>query len=1534
MLRLLLVTTTMVVFSGLLQAQMAADTLTPAQLQADFLLELEELMTEGKPKEVQDTYSSFAGVFASGAFTPEEQSAVTNTGLLMRSRKLGATPYFQDYLRTIIKIKEKTDQASQFANWTKVLDQILTTKEGFRVNNVSEFLRFSADFYEYQAIKYSPASVSWFAFAEKHDWTFDEQPILEVENADLTAMRSNDTLTINQTNFQYLPLEKRISGQGGKTTWARTDLGDNVYAELESYTVETLRSLYEADEAYLYYPQYFGETKVKGTFSDKLVADGSRTSYPRFESTDAYLDFSSLRQEVKLRGGFRLHGATVYATGGQGRAAELLVVDERNQTEFRGTGNLVTIKDENRIVGQGVQVTVYLHNDSLFHPSVNVRMNLDDLSVELSRGKKGTDRYPFFHSLHQMNIDADFLKAFLPQDSLVIGRPTASFVNKADVTFESLEYFDTREYSRIQNIANANPLAIMKATAEREGTNFMPASLLANRLNSRFTVENILPMIYDLVSKGFVAYDPETQEIEMKEKIYHYVDAEAGNTDYDYLRLVSQTDTANATINLQNGYSLLNGVKRIDFSRAQRVTALPAGNQAFMRGDRNFDFDGELFAGYSQLQGKDFHFVYQDYKVVLDSVRYFDLYVPTGNLDENNRPEALSLASRIEHLNGVLLIDAPNNKSGRKDIPIFPSLQSKESSYIFYDNPDTRGGVYIRDSFYFELEPFSFDHLDRYGPQDVQFKGALRSNGMFPDIEETARIQEDQSLGFTTETPTEGYPAYDGKGTYTGELTLTNSGLLGKGKLEYIQAEVNAEDFAFMPKRATASADAFDLEEVRDGEVPVPEVHGEAVDLEWRPYSDSLLVKSTENAPFQLYRADDHRLNGSLVLTPDGLRGAGKLSWSLGEANSRIFSFGANSANADTMQIRINALEVDDRLALETDNVKGEMDFDESIGHFEANDESVITMLPYNQYMTTMNEFDWDMKGNRITFLTEEDQQALFTSIHPDQDSLQFYGKEATYNLRNSLLSIEGVDYIVASDAFIYPDSQYVEIAPNAEMAVLENARIIADTTSKYHVINRATVQIKGRRVYEASGFYEYNVGPYEQEFELQNISGQPIGKGAYSKKRSVTRAVGEISPSDTFFIDHKTQFRGDILLDAEKEALQFDGYARLNAENLPYKYWFTVNFEGDKNDLVIDYDVPKSYDEELLFSGLFLSKEFAKIYPRLLTPLLFRKDRRLLDVSTGVVKYLEDKDQFVFGDSTVVLADGIVGNKMVFKNSDGSVDAEGKFNLGSGLKYVSVDAAGRAQTAFPPPAPEEEPEPEEGGGIMLADEPMMSADPEPEPEEEPVVEEIPVTAEFMLGLEMLIPEGLMKIVHNDFLSAGFESRAIGYLADIGFYQKTVRELFPASKEREDALAGLGLGVLDVAKRVNTYDFLFSKMPMKWHGDYQSFVSTEKNNGLISINGDPLNKQVECYVEIKMPSTNDDDRLYIYLKSPSGLYYFFGFKQGILSITSNNTVFMQQLEGMKVKDLVMKMPDGETFEIQPVAVSSANLFLRRIQAVQ
>ena len=74
--------------------------------------------------------------------------------------------------------------------------------------------------------------------------------------------------------------------------------GSDVYVELEEYTIEAVRSLYEAPVAYLRFPLYFGGERIKGSFSDKLVSDDSRTSYPRFESDENYLNISNVGEGV------------------------------------------------------------------------------------------------------------------------------------------------------------------------------------------------------------------------------------------------------------------------------------------------------------------------------------------------------------------------------------------------------------------------------------------------------------------------------------------------------------------------------------------------------------------------------------------------------------------------------------------------------------------------------------------------------------------------------------------------------------------------------------------------------------------------------------------------------------------------------------------------------------------------------------------------------------------------------------------------------------------------------------------------------------------------------------------------------------------------------------------------------------------------------------------------------------------------------------------------------------------------------------
>jgi hypothetical protein len=584
------------------------------------------------------------------------------------------------------------------------------------------------------------------------------------------------------------------------------------------------------------------------------------------------------------------------------------------------------------------------------------------------------------------------------------------------------------------------------------------------------------------------------------------------------------------------------------------------------------------------------------------------------------------------------------------------------------------------------------------------------------------------------------------------------------------------------------------------------------------------------------------------------------------------------------------------------------VDFDKQIGTFKANAEVLTTTLPYNQYITTFNEFDWDMAKETVTFKAFEGKMGGFTSIHPDQDSLFFQGKNALYDLKTNLLKVSGVPYIVASDAFIYTEKGDVEVQAGAVITELTNAKIVADTVNQYHVINRATVNVLGKKEYRAKGFYEYNIADKKQEIEFAEIVGTRVGEGTHATKRSVTRAKGEVTERSNFFIDHKTKFQGTITLEADKPNLGFQGFAQLQSETLPVKHWFSINCEGDKNDLSIAYTIPLNPDGEQIFTGLFLSKETATCYPRVMMPLFFRKDRPLLAVQ-GVMQYDEKTDKFIFSDSTRMMSGGAVpgGNQLVYNNASGKIEMEGKFNLGSALKNVSVDAAGYVKTTFG----------EMVTDTVLGTSAMKSA----------------LDMEAMLGMKFTIPSDLLKIIVSDFKSSTFDATPIVYAKDMSFYRKVIRQLFPLNEDIQKSIDNISIGTLELPKKYNQYTMLFDRVPLNWDQDYQSFVSTKSKIGLVSVDGEMLNTVINAYIEVKMP-TNDDDRLYVYLKSPSQMYYFFGYKQGILNLVSNNSRFMEQLTKMKDKEKVIKLPDGETYEIQPVEESTAAAFLNRIEAVK
>src|SRR5690606_31083576 len=153
------------------------------------------------------------------------------------------------------------------------------------------------------------------------------------------------------------------------------------------------------------------------------------------------------------------------------------------------------------------EITLYFNQDSLYHPSANIKFDIAAKALNLNRGKRGSDRNPFFNSLHQFNIDVDNIDWFMNSDSIVLGQRGIGFTKtNKEVVFESLKYFEEGDYRRLQNISTTNPLATLKVYADEAGTT-VSANNLAHKLNPRFDVTSIQSLLYDLVAKGFVNYD-------------------------------------------------------------------------------------------------------------------------------------------------------------------------------------------------------------------------------------------------------------------------------------------------------------------------------------------------------------------------------------------------------------------------------------------------------------------------------------------------------------------------------------------------------------------------------------------------------------------------------------------------------------------------------------------------------------------------------------------------------------------------------------------------------------------------------------------------------------------------------------------------------------------------------------------------------------------------------------------------------------------------------------------------------------------
>lgn len=1471
----------------------------------EFIKQLGEYVTLSKRADVEQAYKDFTARFR--GLNEKEMPRVVGTCNTMLGHKLNAIPYFMSYMQSVTSINGGTKDVSRLEQWSDIIDALLKDVQNRRFENVRTYLDFSKDFFGKNAFSYADLSVNWFSNNSDYTLKYENQvPSISWERINIIARFKTDSIVINDTKGVFYPLVNTWKGTGGKVTWERFK-DTETYCTLGDYNIDMKKGSYKAEKARLHYPLMFPTRDLEGVFEDKLTVKNEKIegSYPRFESQDKKLKINNLGGSIQFEGGFKLYGTTVIGYGTSEEKARLTMNDKkRGSRNFRAAAENFIIRKGENVIAEQAESVIYFAKDSIYHPSVNLKIDIAKDEMVVERGQRGSDRNPFYNSYIQMNIDVGKIKWNIEKDSFVIGDKYPGFgINSNNAMFESLQFFSEPDFRKFQNIGTTNPISIIKLYSEEIKKRTIPANDVARRINPKMDASMIQSLLYDMAAQGFVNYYIDKQQLELKDKLFHYVAANQKKTDYDVLRIMSETKKENAFFSLADTSILINGVKGVELSAKQRVRLIPSREELVLKKNRDFKFDGELFAGFALFYGKKYFFDYNKFEVSMDSARFLDLYLKTGE-DKYGRPIATAINSRLEHLKGVLLVDAPNNKSGREDIKLFPSFQSKDYSFVFYDAPEIQDSVYKRDSFYFKLDRFNLDGMDSLTKNDLKFKGQMYSADIFPVFKETLTLQKDSSLGFVTRTPDQGYALYK-KGQYFGEASLSNKGFLGVGTVKYLDASIESQDIVFYPKLLRASAKTFELKESKERNVP--QVVGPGVDINWKPYQDSMYMTARDTA-FRFFKDGNYTLRSTIILTPGGVKGKGTFDWDKGTLTSDLFSYGHHSVAADTMNMSIRALDKNsadsEQLAFDTKNIKGKIDFDEQMGRFKANSNDIQTYMPGVKYKTSINEFDWNLKEEQIIFKSDG-RDATFLCVDKEQDSLSYSGTRATYDLKSNTLKVGGTSFIRSCDAFIYPDKELVQIELGGKMSTLENARIVCDTITKQHVINKVTVNVKGKKLFEGSGYYQYNIGNKEQEIKFDNIVGQRVGKGQRSEKRTETRATGEVSQENEFRIDHKTMFKGKISLFSNSKNLQFEGFAKLELENLPDKQWFSLNTYADKSDMSIKYNVPKNEGGEPLFTGIYISKENSAAYPRVMMPLAFRRDRPIIDVK-GLIKYNVKSDEVIFGDSAKILHGDLMGEKLSFNNKNSVVNAEGKLSLGSGLKYITCLAAGRAKTNFLKP---EAPQTDSAGVIGT-----------------------PLSIDAMVGLNMMIPEKLLRIMAADIQSGSFDANDVDYVKE-DFAERALAEFITDKDDYQKVVANMKSKTLELPDKYNKYNLLFSKIPMKWNAETQSFISNVKKVDLNSVTGININKQIAAYVEFRMPS-NEDDRVYVYLKTSNDYFYFFGYQRGILSITSNNQRIEEEFNKIKPKERILKMSDNQPFEMQWVENGTAEMFLRRITNAQ
>lgn len=1439
---------------------------------SDFLEKLSvqfQKVGDANASEAKLALSAFSYQWTSNLLADAQKKQARSVCDAFNEQKLEVAPYYVLYFNILTTLVKQSSKPATFDLFHKSVNYCLQSKTPSRT--VLKYLTQTELLIRSNALMKTNTE-AWHVRMGTYKLAFDSVPSFIFTSANLSCVVRNDSACIYETKGSYYPLTQVWSGKGGKVYWDRVGLGrEVVYAKLSSYKIDTRTIAYSADSVLFYHGGYF-KKNLAGKLEDKAMVDitAENATFPKFSMYKGSQVYINLFKNIEFYGGFSLQGSKVIGTPSADGFCRIEI--SRNSKPFITLKSTEFAIRPDRFVSARASATLFLENDSIFHPSIQARYNLANNELVLNRGEEGLSQSPFFNTYHRLDMYNEAIYWNLNQDVMSL-EDMKGIRSKSEALFESSDYYSAYRFDKMQGIDDTNPAVLVSAYARSRKTDRFYADEFADW--ARKPLEQIKAQLIKLANAGFISFNIDNNFAVIQLRLNEYLAARSGVKDSDIIQFKSLVEKgANAELDLKNYRLSIEGVKQVMLSDSQYVYVVPRDGKVIVNRNRDFSFKGRVHAGLFDFLANECTFQYDKFSMSIPQIDSAMMIVPAWNVDANGYRPFVKVKNVIANMNGELLIDAPDSKSGRKMLHHYPLLVSKDTSYVYFERKDIAKGVYKRRNFYFRINPFTMDSINSLPPGKLMFDGTLVSAGIFPEMNEILRVQKDYSLGFNKVIPAPGMPVYGGKGAFSDSLKLSNAGLRGSGSLAYLSSVTNSDDFLFMPDSTLAVVKNFQLAS-NNQQYQFPDAQAKNAMIKWAPARDLMTVQNQKNDSIAMFN-NTAKLSGNLAVTPTGLRGSGIFSFENAEVSSKNYVFKTTSFTSDTSDFK---LFTDDKKkeALRVHAYRASIDFASREGHFTAIGSGTLMEFPFIQYKSVVAGFDWLMDkkqlklNNQTSFsrekyfqMTPEELLAfnpgneVYVSTDPKQDSLSFFALRSLYDLDSNYLEVEDARIIKVADAAIFPFNGKLSIGRNGLITQLKQAEILANRSSLYHRFYKANVNIASRKRYSANGLYDYTPSDGDvTTLEMNKITINSQGQ---------TVAGAAISDSMNFMLNKYFRFIGKMEVNASTKLINFEGgFAFVHDCNALNYEWVELRALLDSKNIVIPLpEAPENTGNGKLRTSIYYSTTENTVMPG-----FFSKAENITDPDIikagGFLTYNPSTSEYWVADSAKLRNPQLPGNKLTLNTTRCIVGGEGQLLMATNLGLLKMKSAGEIKY------------------YAIADSTSVS---------------------MLSAFDFFFQEEALKVLADAILASS--SKGID-VADAN-YMSSMRE-FAGKSDADKIVSELSLyGQFRRFPEILDHTLVLTGLKMSWNKDLRSFIS-KGPIGISNIGKQPVNRQLGGYLEIG--KRRSGDIINLYLEPDDKQWYYFAYANGTMQVVSSNQAFNEKLAGLKEDQRLIKADKGQ-----------------------